>query len=244
MTRRIPLTRDMVALIDDEDYERVSPLKWGAVKSAGSHWYARHAWSRKGKWGSISLHRFILDAPDGMHVDHINGDGLDNRRCNLRLATQAQNNRNTAPRTITGMYGVTRSVNGRGYLAFIRHDGGNTDLGWHKSLTEAARMYDAAVHLIGDDFHGRNYDQLFDASLEMVADILNGARPPREPRKLTDQDVIDIRRRYADGGVLMRELADEYDVTTGAINHAIGGHTFRHITDPAPIRTYKRKKAA
>ena len=247
MTKEIPLTRGMVALVDDEDYEQLAAKKWYALNCGGkgTHFYARHAWMKGGKWHQVLMHRLIIDAPNGMHVDHINGNGLDNRRCNLRLATQAQNVRNTqAPRTITGFYGVRESLNRRGYRAYLPSDTERTELGWYRNAEDAARMYDAAAHLIGDEFHPRNFDNIDPASLEAVTNILNGAKPPREPKTLTDQDVIDIRNRYREGGVLMQEIADEYGVCNATINHAIGGRTFRHITDPAPIKTYKRRNAA
>lgn len=83
----IPLTQGRVVLVDDEDYEWLSERKWHAHKSS-THWYAA-CWI-KGKM--IRMHRLITDAPDGLVVDHINGDTLDNRRCNLRICTTRENN--------------------------------------------------------------------------------------------------------------------------------------------------------
>lgn len=92
IVRQIPLTQGKVALVDEEDYEMVSQFKWYA-HLAHNIWYARRSVHTPRQF-AIRLHRFILDAPSDMQVDHINGDGLDNRRANLRLCTETENNRN------------------------------------------------------------------------------------------------------------------------------------------------------
>lgn len=76
------------ALIDDDDYKIVGHMKWHLTM----HGYAEHSFS-KGKCDrtSIGMHKFIINTPDNMETDHINGDKLDNRRCNLRIVTSQQN---------------------------------------------------------------------------------------------------------------------------------------------------------
>ena len=88
--KKIPLTQGKFALVDDEDYNAVvSKGRWSAQKvSGGRNYYAQ-------RQGGLMMHRLIMDAPKDMVVDHINGDGLDNRRENLRLATRQQNAINT-----------------------------------------------------------------------------------------------------------------------------------------------------
>ena len=82
---------DKVALIDDEDYEKVMSAlgprskKWYAHCPPGATHYAMTG-SRL-----VTMHRVVMDAPKGMDVDHINGDTLDNRKQNLRLCTRSQN---------------------------------------------------------------------------------------------------------------------------------------------------------
>ncbi len=90
----VPVTRGLVAMVDPEDFARVSQYSWRAL-GKGNTWYAGHAFSSAPKTYHYELlHRFILNAPPGVEVDHINGDGLDNRRANLRLATTSQNQAN------------------------------------------------------------------------------------------------------------------------------------------------------
>ena len=76
--RRIPLTRGLYAIVDREDYEWLMKFKWHTNCSRGK-FYAVN--SRKQK-----MHRLIMNAPSDKFVDHINGDGRDNRKANLRRA--------------------------------------------------------------------------------------------------------------------------------------------------------------
>ena len=95
MTREIQLTQGKVALVDDEDFERINKLKWHATWSNFTHsFYAKHCDRIDGKTVNIKMHRYILNAQDGIVVDHINHNTLDNRRINLRTCTKAQNGRN------------------------------------------------------------------------------------------------------------------------------------------------------
>lgn len=83
--KELNLSQNKVALIDNEDYERVSKIKWHF-----EHGYARH----KGKHGSLYLHRVILGVDKGNEIDHINGNTLDNRKENLRICSRTENCRN------------------------------------------------------------------------------------------------------------------------------------------------------
>ena len=95
------------------------------------------------------MHRVILNAPPGREVDHINRNGLDNRRSNLRLATHAQNEANKPPRgEYKGAYWCKKS--GR-WRASIRVDGRLRHMGRFATREEAARVYDdAALEAFGE----------------------------------------------------------------------------------------------
>ncbi len=97
--REVPLTKGKVALIDDEDFERVSQYKW-LTRKIRHYCYAsrdielpRKADGRRRR-RRVFLHRFIMNPPGDMCVDHINGDPLDNRRVNMRICTPTENKRN------------------------------------------------------------------------------------------------------------------------------------------------------
>jgi hypothetical protein len=133
------------ALIDEEDIEMVA--RYGK-------WHTNNGYVRKrgrGKW--ILLHRLIMGVHNDTYdyknlVDHINGDRLDNRKCNLRICTMAQNGMNRKPwKGANSMFkGVYRS--GSFWYASIRIQGKRIYLGTHKTQEEAAKAYReaAAVH--------------------------------------------------------------------------------------------------
>lgn len=81
--REVPLSRGLVALVDDEDLEPVSQYKWCALASRNDRFYAITRPLIAGKQRTWYLHRFILDLPPELEVHHLNGNGLDNRRENI-----------------------------------------------------------------------------------------------------------------------------------------------------------------
>lgn len=95
----IPLTQNKFAKVDDANYEWLNSFKWHYKRSACGNGYAvRKEYLGKGgnskrgySYRSIQMHRLIVDAPEGMDVDHKDGDGLNNSRNNLRVCTHMQN---------------------------------------------------------------------------------------------------------------------------------------------------------
>lgn len=150
---RISLTQGREALIDAADAPLVADRKWYVtIKADMGHAYAV-ARSGKGKT-PISMHRMLMNAPKGMVVDHINGDGLDNRRSNLRLATHRENIRNQRLRfkqKTSRFKGVSYHAENNKWQAEIEQNGGRLCLGLFEDEERAARCYDAAAKV----FHGR-----------------------------------------------------------------------------------------
>jgi len=155
----LPLTKGKVALVDDGDFERTSRFKWTAMevkRALGSLWYVRRCIRLPdGRQHSVLLHRFILEAPANFEVDHVNGDALDNRRSNLRLATPSQNrvNRRGKARPGTSRYlGVMKPSNRKRWEAFVHGPDGKNHRGGSFDLEEdAARARDElALRLWGD----------------------------------------------------------------------------------------------
>jgi hypothetical protein len=152
----IPLTQGKVALVDDDDFERVSAFKWHAHLDHGN-WYARR-WV-KATPSTIYLHRFVMDAPCGVQVDHWNGDGLDCQKSNLRRATHEQNTRNARLRkdNTTGFKGVARVTGKTCVAAQIWHDNKLQRIGYFDSPTDAARAYDSVAREVYGHFARLNF---------------------------------------------------------------------------------------
>lgn len=94
--KKIPLSRGMFALVDDSDYERVIQFKWCVDTNDYKRFYAKHGYAYKnGKRPCIKLHHFLIGRIKGKEVDHIDGNGLNNQRNNLRFCTRTQNAWNT-----------------------------------------------------------------------------------------------------------------------------------------------------
>src|SRR5687767_7981216 len=127
--KQITLTSGKVAMVDNRKYPYLNQFKWRAMydRTTG-RWYA----GRSGGGRTILMHREIMDAPLRTLVDHINGDGLDNRKKNLRLATNAQNawNRGKTRNNTTGYKGVHRQSGRRKVRARITVNGKPIHLGW------------------------------------------------------------------------------------------------------------------
>lgn len=158
----LELTPRIVALIDPEDFDAVSAFKWRFVRIRG-HNYAVQMGPHAAGTPAVPLHRFIvslmgLDAT-GMDVDHINGDGLDNRRANLRVVTHAENlrNRGKQANNKSGYKGVHWHSRKERWVASIRAEGKNKWLGSFKSPQEAALAYDRAARLYHGEFAVTNF---------------------------------------------------------------------------------------
>lgn len=138
--RWVALTRGRFALVDAADFDDVNQLVWCHVNTGTGY-----AVTNSGD-AQISMHRWIMGAPDGVEVDHVNRDGLDNRRSNLRFATVRQNMVNKASRNRYGYKGIRfdAKYGGRWY-ASIRIDGARTHLGVWPTAEDAARAYDRAA---------------------------------------------------------------------------------------------------
>lgn len=146
--KKLRLQGALHALVDDEDAFRALSYNWHAMFVTG-RWPKVRAVATASKSGAkILLHRFIMDAKPGQIVDHINGDPLDNRRCNLRFCNASENakNRGKTEKNTTGYKGVYRGHNGKFRTVVvsngqaIRMSGFETPEQAHQAYCEKAKV--------------------------------------------------------------------------------------------------------
>lgn len=137
MTRKLPITRGLHVLLDEEDFSKLARHRWFALVRNGTPYAAR---SIHGK--TVGMHRIIMGDPAGLQVDHINHDTLDNRRSNLRVCSQAENLRNRRSRIGASRFkGVSPSGTGK-WRADIRLNGKAKYLGTFPTEEQASAAYD------------------------------------------------------------------------------------------------------
>lgn len=219
MVREIPTRSGKTILVDDEDYPRVAEFHWKAANTAErgkpEKWYAARQVNIDGKIWTIYLHRFLLGVPDGVTVDHIDGDGLNNQKANLRMASHRQQTWNRKHRTgASSPYkGVKKQKDSNRWTAWISHDGKSRYLGIFRTAKEAAHIFDAAARVLHGEFAWTNFPETNEEAVEYVRGILlEGKKTTRQrPRSLlTTAQVQQIRKDYANGIANQRELAERY----------------------------------
>jgi len=138
--RYIPLTQGKYAIVDAEDYEWLSQYKWHAVRDNNT-FYARRT---LGNGRHITMHRQIMQPAEGEVTDHMNGNGLDNRRANMRNCSRGENsqNRRKNSHTLSGYKGVWRDKKTGKYWAGIHKKHKGSHDGPFDTPIEAARAYD------------------------------------------------------------------------------------------------------
>src|SRR3989304_1115588 len=152
--KRIPLTQARFALVDDEDFEWLNQWKWNAIKSSNTYYAVRM--SNRPTRKIIRMHRLILNVSPHLDTDHVNHNGLDNTRKNLRSCTGSQNQMNGQKRRGSSRFkGVY--LMGSLYRAQIRLNGKLHEVGCFDSEIEAAKAYDVKAQKLFGEFANLNF---------------------------------------------------------------------------------------
>lgn len=158
--REIFLNKGHIVLIDEEDFDLVNKYKWYVCKNG----YAAGTAEFNGIKIPTLMHRLILGLTNFKNqVDHINHNKLDNRRCNLRICNNAENQRNVTPSGRSKYLGVAvyyRKNNNRTFItAQIKVGEKKKHLGYFKTEEEAAKVYDNAAKIYHGEFANLNFKE-------------------------------------------------------------------------------------
>jgi hypothetical protein len=153
----IPLSKGFVALVDADMFDELSSFRWSLRQNHGNN-YAR-AWSAG---ANILMHRVVMRAKKGQIVDHINRNGLDNRRSNLRFVTSLQNLMNSRPKSKHGYKGLSldNRRDAKPWQAIARVNGRPKSLGYYATREEAALAYDRMMIKLYGEYAYLNFPAL------------------------------------------------------------------------------------
>ena len=141
-----------ILIIDDNDFDKISKYTWNIDRNQNI-FYAKTNIRINGKQIKLKMHRFIMGAVRGQQIDHINGNGLDNRKCNLRFCTIAENRRNVGRQknNTSGYKGVYFNKRRGKYSSEIMADSKKIFLGYFTTIEEAYAAYCEAAK----KYHGK-----------------------------------------------------------------------------------------
>lgn len=161
---KIKLTQGKSTLVDNDTYEWASKYKWYAAHWKDNMFYAQRGGKQvnKKREQHISLHRDIMKPKKYEVVDHINGNTLDNRKCNLRVCSAKDNSRNQtklSKNNTSGYKGVSWDKNANKWIARIKVDKKLIHLGYFVDLIKATKAYDVAAKKHFKDFAFQNFKE-------------------------------------------------------------------------------------
>lgn len=153
------------AIIDEQDFDKIKDYKWSSILCGKS----KNPYAVSSHFGQIVyMHRMIADAKDNQFVDHIDGNGLNNSRDNLRFATPSQNNMNQRVRedNTSGHKGISWCPDREKYQVYINIDRKRKSLGRYKTLEEAIYVRDQAVKAHYGEYSRENSSLPEEAQIE------------------------------------------------------------------------------
>jgi hypothetical protein len=150
----VPLTQGKEAIIDACDVHLVEGVNWYAMENRNTFYAQRVLRTGPNKKTTIKMHRVITSADSGLEIDHKDGNGLNNRRSNMRIATRSQNSRNRGKHSNnkSGFKGVSWNTRDRTWQAQITKDHKKIHLGNFPTPEQAHAAYRAAAAKLHGDF--------------------------------------------------------------------------------------------
>lgn len=157
--KKIQLNKGYFALVDDRDYEQLNKYKWAAHVDKYTVYAVRSEYLGNYKKQRIIMHRAIMNHPDNLDVDHIDHNGLNNQRSNLRIATRSQNACNGNGKKGWVPYKGVCFVMGevKKYVAQIQYQGKKYHIGVFGSAVCAALAYDKKAKELHGEFAQLNF---------------------------------------------------------------------------------------
>lgn len=151
--REIKLTQNKIAFVDDEDFDFLSKFKWYAVKGSRTYYASRFV-ERK----EIRMHNILIKHKKRNFIDHIDHNGLNNQKSNLRVCTKQQNNMNKLPMKggTSKFLGVCWSQRAKKWRSTITHNGKNIHIGYYANEVDAAKAYNAMAKELFGEFANLN----------------------------------------------------------------------------------------
>jgi len=149
--KRIPLTQGKFALVDDDIFDELNQDKWYALKNKRTFYAVRNVRKADGKQTSLKMHRVIIQTPSGMETDHIDHNGLNNQRSNLRICTTIENSHNKRAEVkedtkySSNYVGVSWHKDNKKWRANIASNGKDIHLGYFNNELDAAIAYNNAL---------------------------------------------------------------------------------------------------
>lgn len=158
--KQIPLTQGQFALVDDEDFEELNQFKWYALKTKNTYYACRNFKNIDENKRIMLMHRQILKLKDPkIEADHIDNNGLNNQKINLRECSSAQNKRNTKSHkdSFSKYKGVSWHKKDKRWRVRIIINSKCTHIGNFKDEIEAAKAYDEMARIHHGEFANLNF---------------------------------------------------------------------------------------